>query len=77
MIEIHFSIPEQGRNYIIHKPNGGYMEILYEDNRQRVENEKAVCRDYGMEVSTDANNMNSHTAIKRLVERLVQDMLRR
>jgi hypothetical protein len=76
MIEIHFSIPGQKRNYIIHKPDGGYIEILYEDNRQRVENEKAVCRNYGMKVSTDANDANSHAAIKRLAEKLVKDMLR-
>jgi hypothetical protein len=73
VIEILFSIAGRERNYIIHR-QGEYLEIIYEDNRQRVENEKAICRDYGIDVPTDANRMNSHTAIKQLVERLVQDM---
>jgi hypothetical protein len=76
MIEIHFSIPGHERNYIIHKPDGGYLEIVYEDNRRRVENQKDVCRAYGMEVSTDANETNSHTAIKQLIAWLVQNMQR-
>jgi hypothetical protein len=73
MIEIHFSIPEHGRNYVIRR-QGGYLEIVYEDTRQRVENEKDVCRAYGLDVSTDANETNSHKAIKQLVSRLVQNM---
>jgi hypothetical protein len=73
MIEIHFSIPGHESNYIIHR-QGEYLEILYEDNRRRVGNEKDVCRAYGLNIPTDANEMNSHTAMKRLVERLAQDM---
>jgi hypothetical protein len=71
MIEIHFSI--KGTGYIIHR-NGTYKEIIYESNRQRVGNEKDVCRDYGINVSTDANIMNTHQAIDLLIERLVRDM---
>ena len=73
MVEIHFSIGKA--RYIIHK-GGEYMEILEAASRRRVENQKQVCRDYGIEVSTDANVMNTHTAIDLLVERLIRDMYR-
>jgi len=52
------------------------MEILEAASRMRVENQKQVCRDYGIEVSTDANVMNTHTAIDLLLERLIRDMYR-
>ena len=71
MIEIHFSI--NGTGYIIHRA-GDYKEIICENNRQRVENEKAVCREYGLEIPTDANCMNTHRAIELLIERLMQNM---
>jgi hypothetical protein len=71
MIEIHFSIGTT--RYIIHR-TGEYKEIIHEHNRQRVENEKAVCRDYGIVVSTDANIMNTHQAIDLLIERLMRDI---
>lgn len=71
MIEIHFSI--SGTGYIIHKL-GEYKEIIYANNRQRVENQKDVCRDYGIDVPTDPSIMNTHQAIKLLIDRLVRDM---
>lgn len=70
-IEIHFSI--NGTRYIIHR-EGNYKEIIHADNLQRVENQKAVCRDYGIEVSPNADVMNTHQAIDVLIQRLVQDM---
>jgi hypothetical protein len=74
VIELHFSI--NGTGYIIHRGENGHKEIIYEHNRQRVENEKTVCRDYGIEVSPNADIMNTHKAIKLLIKNLVQVLLR-
>jgi hypothetical protein len=71
VIEIHFSINRT--RYIIHSA-GNYKEIIYEHDRRRVENQKAVCRDYGIDVSTDPNVMNTHQAIDLLIAKLVRDM---
>jgi hypothetical protein len=71
VIEIHFSINRTG--YIIHRKDR-YKEIIYENNRLRVENQKDVCRAYGLNVSTDAGIMNTHQAIDLLIENLVRDI---
>ena len=57
--------------YIIQDvPGKSYKEILYKNTMRRVTNQKDVCRQYGINVSTDANVMNTHQAIDLLVERL-------
>lgn len=70
MLRIEFCL--NGREYTIQKVEGeNYKEILYSDTGERVENEKNVCREYGIHVSTDANIMNTHQAIELLIAALI------
>lgn len=53
------------------KPNV-YGEIVYKESGERVNNMKGFARDflkdYGIEVPTDARIMNTHSAIKEIIE---------
>jgi hypothetical protein len=63
---IEFTI--NGVDYIIRQVAGrNYNEIVYKSTNRRVENEKDVCRQYGIDVPTDANVMNTHQAINLLI----------
>jgi|GEM_PF-3433374 len=68
MILIDFSI--NGIEYRIQKKNKKIVEIVYKDTMRRVENEKEVCRKYGLNVPTDARVMNTHQAINCLIKHL-------
>jgi hypothetical protein len=69
MDKIEFSI--DGVEYVIQNVDGeNYKEIVYKKTGQRVENEKDVCRKYGIDVPTDANVMNTHQAIELLIDKI-------
>ena len=66
MNRIEFTL--NGIEYIIQNvPERSYKEIIYKSTGCRVGNEKEVCRQHGINVSTDANIMNTHQAIDLLV----------
>jgi hypothetical protein len=61
----------KGVDYLIQDaPGTNYKEIVFKNTGSRVENEKQVCRDYGINVSTDPNIMNTHQAIEELLKTL-------
>jgi hypothetical protein len=67
MEPIEFTL--NGVDYIIRQVAGrNYNEIVYARTNQRVKIEKDVCRQYGIDVSTDTNVMNTHRAIKLLID---------
>ena len=69
---IEFSL--HGIEYLIKNVNGkNYKEIVYKNTMERVVNQKEICRGFGIEVSTEANIMNTHTAVNLLYKRLLHD----
>ncbi|GHU69181.1 hypothetical protein FACS189450_01540 [Spirochaetia bacterium] len=69
MNPICFSV--NGIKYRVQDAAGkNYKEIVYQNTGLRVENEKQICRDYGINVSTDADIMNTHQAIEELIRTL-------
>ena len=47
-----------------------HKEIVYQNTGLRVENEKQVCRDFGINVPTDADIMNTYQAMEELIRAL-------
>lgn len=69
MNEICFSV--NGVEYVIQTQAGkNYKEIVEKKTRRRVTNQKQLCRDYGVDVSTDPRIMNTHQAIDELIKRV-------
>ncbi|MDR1128154.1 MAG: hypothetical protein LBL20_02490 [Treponema sp.] len=67
--EICFSV--NGIEYAIQTQAGKkYKEIVEKKTRRRVANQKQLCRDYGIDVSTDPRIMNTHQAIDELIKRV-------
>lgn len=67
MNEICFSV--KGIEYIIKTQVGkNYKEIVERKTKKRVGNQKQLCRDYGIDVSTDPRIMNTHQAIDKLIK---------
>ncbi|GHU85646.1 hypothetical protein FACS189473_4790 [Spirochaetia bacterium] len=69
MNPICFSV--NGTEYRVQDAAGtNHKEIVDKNTGVRVENEKQVCRDYGINVSTSADVMNTHQAIEELIQAL-------
>lgn len=60
------------RLYKMRGKTSTYGEIVYAQNNERVENQKGLVREIlkldGIEISTNANKINTHQAIKILIE---------
>lgn len=61
-----------GRKYIARILKNNYGEIIYKENMTRPENMKDIIRQYlkkyNIEISTDANKMTTHRAVKILLD---------
>jgi len=61
-----------GKKYIARILRNNYGEIIYKENMTRPENMKDIIRQYlkkyNIEISTDANIMTTHKAIKILMD---------
>jgi hypothetical protein len=72
MEKLYFSV--NGVEYIVqHQPGGTYKEIVEKETGRRAKNQKQVCRDYGIDVSTDPRIMNTHQAIEKLINKLPRE----
>jgi hypothetical protein len=60
-----------GKKYIARLFKNNYGEIIYKDNMTRPKNMKDIIRQYmkkyNIEISTDANKMTTHGAVKILL----------
>ena len=71
-IKISKEFEYNGKKYIARILKNNYGEIIYKENMTRPKNMKEIIRQYlkkyNIEISTDANKMTTHGAVKILLD---------